>query len=87
MFFGCAIAPSFSGIVHGGDGCDDGLRIEPAHDITTHEFLPRRRSPPTSSAATRWGSCSGWIFFFHQVGSALAGTIGGWLFDQTGARR
>jgi hypothetical protein len=33
------------------------------------------------------GSCSGWIFFFHQVGSALAGTIGGWLFDQTGALR
>jgi MFS family permease len=26
MFFGCAIAPSFSGIVHGGDGRDDGLR-------------------------------------------------------------
>jgi MFS family permease len=31
------------------------------------------------------GELSGWIFFSHQVGSALAAVIGGWLFDQTGS--
>ena len=31
------------------------------------------------------GELSGWIFFAHQVGSALAALAGGWLFDQTGS--
>lgn len=28
---------------------------------------------------------SGWIFFSHQVGSALGAAIGGWVFDSTGS--
>ena len=31
------------------------------------------------------GELSGWIFFSHQVGSAVAAIIGGWLFDLTGS--
>jgi predicted MFS family arabinose efflux permease len=31
------------------------------------------------------GELSGWIFFAHQVGSALAALLGGWLFDYTGS--
>lgn len=48
-------------------------------------------APPTTTlTATIFGrnsvgELSGWIFLFHQVGSALAAAIGGWLFDQTGS--
>jgi len=31
------------------------------------------------------GELSGWIFFSHQVGSALAAAIGGWIHDATGS--
>jgi MFS family permease len=31
------------------------------------------------------GELSGWIFFSHQVGSALAAAIGGWIYDTTGS--
>jgi len=30
------------------------------------------------------GELSGWIFFSHQVGSALAAVVGGWIHDATG---
>jgi MFS family permease len=47
--------------------------------------------PPTTTLTTNIfgrysvGELSGWIFFSHQVGSALAAMTGGWLFDQTGS--
>ena len=31
------------------------------------------------------GTLSGWIFFSHQVGSALGAAAGGWIFDLTGS--
>ena len=31
------------------------------------------------------GVLSGWIFFAHQVGSALGAAAGGWIFDSTGS--
>ena len=31
------------------------------------------------------GVLSGWIFFAHQVGSALGAAAGGWIFDLTGS--
>lgn len=31
------------------------------------------------------GSLSGWIFFSHQVGSALGAAMGGWVFQATGS--
>jgi predicted MFS family arabinose efflux permease len=31
------------------------------------------------------GVLSGWIFFAHQVGSALGAAAGGWIFDFTGS--
>jgi len=31
------------------------------------------------------GELSGWIFFSHQVGSALAALVGGWIHDATGS--
>ena len=31
------------------------------------------------------GTLSGWIFFSHQVGSALGAAAGGWIFDFTGS--
>ena len=31
------------------------------------------------------GELSGWIFFSHQVGSALAAALGGWIYDTTGS--
>jgi len=31
------------------------------------------------------GVLSGWIFFAHQVGSALGAAAGGWIFDYTGS--
>jgi MFS family permease len=31
------------------------------------------------------GMLSGWIFFSHQVGSALGAAAGGWIFDLTGS--
>jgi MFS family permease len=31
------------------------------------------------------GELSGWIFFSHQIGSALGAMIGGWTFDWTGS--
>ena len=31
------------------------------------------------------GVLSGWIFFAHQVGSALGAATGGWIFDLTGS--
>ena len=31
------------------------------------------------------GELSGWIFFSHQAGSALAAVIGGWIHDATGS--
>jgi predicted MFS family arabinose efflux permease len=31
------------------------------------------------------GTLSGWIFFSHQVGSALGAAVGGWIFSATGA--
>jgi predicted MFS family arabinose efflux permease len=31
------------------------------------------------------GTLSGWIFFSHQVGSALGAAIGGWIFQSTGS--
>jgi MFS family permease len=45
--------------------------------------------PTTTLTATIFGrhsvgELSGWIFFSHQVGSAVAAIIGGWLFDLTG---
>jgi len=31
------------------------------------------------------GELSGWIFFSHQVGAALAAALGGWIYDATGS--
>jgi MFS family permease len=31
------------------------------------------------------GTLSGWIFFSHQVGSALGAAVGGWVFQSTGS--
>ncbi len=31
------------------------------------------------------GELTGWIFVSHQVGAALAATLGGWIHDQTGS--
>jgi MFS family permease len=31
------------------------------------------------------GALSGWIFFAHQVGSALGAAVGGWIFSATGS--
>jgi MFS family permease len=31
------------------------------------------------------GALSGWIFFSHQVGSALGAAMGGWVFQATGS--
>jgi predicted MFS family arabinose efflux permease len=31
------------------------------------------------------GELSGWIFFSHQVGSALGAAIAGWVFEWTGS--
>jgi MFS family permease len=31
------------------------------------------------------GELSGWIFFSHQVGSAVAAALGGWIYDTTGS--
>jgi predicted MFS family arabinose efflux permease len=31
------------------------------------------------------GELSGWIFFAHQVGSALGAAIAGWVFEWTGS--
>ena len=31
------------------------------------------------------GALSGWIFFSHQVGSALGAAMGGWIFQATGS--
>ena len=31
------------------------------------------------------GTLSGWIFFAHQVGSALGAAAGGWIFQATGS--
>jgi predicted MFS family arabinose efflux permease len=31
------------------------------------------------------GVLSGWIYFAHQVGSALGAAMGGWVFDYTGS--
>jgi MFS family permease len=31
------------------------------------------------------GALSGWIFFAHQVGSALGAAVGGWIFQATGS--
>jgi len=31
------------------------------------------------------GSLSGWIYFSHQVGSALGAAAGGWIFQSTGS--
>ncbi len=31
------------------------------------------------------GELSGWIFVSHQLGAALAATLGGWIHDQTGS--
>jgi MFS family permease len=48
-------------------------------------------APPTTTLTANIfgrnsvGELSGWIFLFHQIGSALAAAIGGWLFDQTGS--
>jgi MFS family permease len=46
--------------------------------------------PTTTLVATIFGrysvgELSGWIFFSHQVGSALAAGIGGWIHDATGS--
>ena len=45
--------------------------------------------PTTALTATIFGrysvgELSGWIFFSHQVGSALAAALGGWIYDTTG---
>jgi predicted MFS family arabinose efflux permease len=31
------------------------------------------------------GELSGWIYFSHQVGSALGAAIAGWVFEWTGS--
>src|SRR5262249_47653255 len=31
------------------------------------------------------GELSGWIFFAHQVGSALGAALAGWIFEWTGS--
>ena len=31
------------------------------------------------------GELSGWIFFSHQVGSAIAAALNGWIFEWTGS--
>jgi predicted MFS family arabinose efflux permease len=46
--------------------------------------------PTTTLTATIFGrlsvgTLSGWIFFSHQVGSALGAAVGGWIFDLTGS--